>query len=245
MSLAPTKRHIPTSRARELAEFRRTEIRLRRALAREKVRFRHKDELNRQQEVLSEETAHRLLNALQIVVSLLSLQSRASENTEAASQLATAANRVATIGLVHRHLHSLDGVQTVAFKQYLDDLCRDLSLMLSPQQRPEQFIVVEAIELKLLSTIGIPLGYIVNELIMNAAKHGRGRISVSLKPSTGKGYSVSVSNTGPSLSEGFDPTACKGLGMRIIKSFVEQIGGELRFGRGDNGQGARFEVLFS
>jgi two-component sensor histidine kinase len=244
-NLAATKRHISASCARELAELRRAEIRLRRDLGREEVLLQQKEELTRQQEVLSKETPHRLLNALQIVVSLLSLQSRASENAEAAAQLAIAANRVATIGLVHRHLHSLDGVETVAFKQYLDDLCNDLSLMLSPQQPAEQFIVVEAMELKLRSTIGIPLGYIVNELIMNAAKHGRGRISVSLKPSPGKGYSVSVSNDGPSLPKGFDPAACNGLGMRVIKSFVERIGGELRFGRGDNDQGARFEVLFS
>ena len=47
------------------------------------------------------------------------------------------------------------------------------------------------------------------------------------------------------LPEGFDPAACKGLGMRIIRSFVERIGGELRIGRGDKNQGTRFTVLFS
>jgi two-component sensor histidine kinase len=43
---------------------------------------------------------------------------------------------------------------------------------------------------------------------------------------------------------GVDPAAGKGLGMRIIRSLVERIGGELRIGRGDNNQGARFTVLF-
>jgi two-component system, sensor histidine kinase PdtaS len=60
-----------------------------------------------------------------------------------------------------------------------------------------------------------------------------------------KGYALSVSNDGPALPEGFDPAACKGLGMRIIRSFVERIGGELRIGRGDKDQGTRFTVLFS
>jgi two-component system, sensor histidine kinase PdtaS len=46
------------------------------------------------------------------------------------------------------------------------------------------------------------------------------------------------------LPEGFDPGAGKGLGMRIIQSFARQIGGELRFGPGDDGQGARFTVVF-
>jgi two-component sensor histidine kinase len=47
------------------------------------------------------------------------------------------------------------------------------------------------------------------------------------------------------LPEGFDPAARKGLGMKIIQSLVGRIGGELRIGRGDQNQGARFTVLFS
>jgi hypothetical protein len=54
-----------------------------------------------------------------------------------ASQLAVAANRVATIQHVHRRLHRLDGVQSVAFKQYLEDLCRDFSTMLLSKERLE------------------------------------------------------------------------------------------------------------
>ncbi|MGZ5877019.1 MAG: hypothetical protein ACXWKP_33630, partial [Bradyrhizobium sp.] len=65
-----------------------------------------------------------------------------------------------------------------------------------------------------------------------------------IRPSA-DGYALSVSNDGPPLPAGFDPGASKGLGMRIIQSFARQIGGELRIGRGDDGQGARFTVLFS
>jgi two-component sensor histidine kinase len=87
-------------------------------------------------------------------------------------------------------------------------------------------------------------GFIVNELITNAAKYGKGRITIRLERNPGKGYALSVSNDGPSLPEGFDPAAGKGMGMRIIRSFVERIGGELRIGRGDNNQGTGFTVLF-
>jgi two-component system, sensor histidine kinase PdtaS len=55
---------------------------------------------------------------------------------------------------------------------------------------------------------------------------------------------LSVSDDGPGLPEGFDPTGSKGLGMRIIRSFVEQIGGELQIGRSDINQGTKFTVLF-
>ena len=127
---SPERRTV-ASYERELTRHRCTEIRLREALAREEALLRQKDELIQQQEVLSKEFDHRLLNGLQMIVSLLSLQSRASANAEAASQLAIAADRVATIGRIHRRLHSFDGVQTVAFKQYLEDLCRDFSTMLS------------------------------------------------------------------------------------------------------------------
>jgi two-component sensor histidine kinase len=240
----PERRSV-ASYERELTKHRGTEIRLREALAREEALLRQKDELLQQQKVLNEESDHRLLNGLQMIVGLLSLQSRASANAEAASQLAVAANRVATIGRIHQRLHHLDGVQTVAFKQYLEDLCRDFSTMLSSEERPERVIVVEGIEIKLPTVTGVPLGFIVNELITNAAKYGKGRITVRLERNPGEGYALSVADDGPALPEGFDPVACKGLGMRIIRSFVERIGGELRIGRGDKNLGTRFTVLFS
>ena len=230
---------------RRLKAYRRTEIRLREALARDDALLRQKDELIKNQVLLSKESDHRLLNDLQVIVSLLSLQSRASANAEVASQLAAAADRIATIARIHRRLHFGDGVQSVAFKQFLDDLCRDFSTMLSSEQHPDRGVVVEGIEIKLPSITAIPLGFIVNELITNAAKYGKGRITVRLERDPGKGYALSVSNKGLSLPEGFDPAAGKGMGMRIIRSFVERIGGALQIGRGDNNQGTRFTVQFA
>ena len=229
---------------RELIRRRRTELGLREALAREEALLTGKDELIRQQEILSQESDHRLLNGLQMIVSLLSLQGRASDNPEVASQLSAAADRITTIGRIHRRLHSLDGAQTFALKQYLEDLCRDFSMMLS-LERPERNVVVEGIEIELQAVTAIPLGFVANELITNAAKYGTGRITVSLEVNREKGYALSVCNDGSGLPEGFDPANRKGLGMRIIRSLVEQIGGELRIGRGDKDQGTRFTVLFS
>ena len=221
--------------------YRRAEMRLRAALARNKTLLRQKEELIQQQALLSRESDHRLLNDLQMIVSLLSLQSRASENAEVASQLAVAADRIATIGRIHRRLHYCDGVQSVAFKHFLDDLCRDFSTMLAS----ERVIVVDGIKIELPSVTAIPLGFIVNELITNAAKYGEGQIRIRLKRESGKGYALSVSNDGPSLPAGFNLAASTGLGMRIIRSFVERIGGSLLIGRGDNNHGTRFTVQFS
>jgi two-component sensor histidine kinase len=228
-----------------LATCGRLEFELREALAREANLIRQNDLLILTQEELNQEADHRLLNNVQMIVSLLSLQSFSTPSAEAASQLATAANRVATIGRVHTRLHSCDGIQLVPFKKYVEDLCRDVSIMLAPDDHPEQVIDVAGIEIGLPAATAISLGFIVNELITNAAKYGKGGIAVRLEPGADRGYALSVSNDGPALPAGFDPAASKGLGMKIIQSFMQRIDAKLQIDRGDNNRGTRFTVLFS
>ncbi len=235
--------HTIESYERELVRYRSMEIRLRDALAESEARLRQQDELIHRQELLKNESDHRLLNDLQMTISLLSLQSRGSSNAEAAAQLAVAANRVSMIARIHHRLNSHEGVQTIEFKKFLQDFSRDFSAMVSSESYPEQ-IRVEGIEIDLPSATAIPLGFIASELITNAAKYGRSRITVRLEPDPKYGYALSVCNDGPALPDGFDPGASKGLGMKIVQSFTRQIGGELRIGRGEDGQGARFAVLF-
>jgi two-component sensor histidine kinase len=73
----------------------------------------------------------------------------------------------------------------------------------------------------------------------------RGRRISTVSMSHGKGYALSVSDDGPGLPEGFNPTKTNGLGMKLISSLVRQIGGQLQIARGDNGKGTQFTVLFS
>ena len=80
--------------------------------------------------MLAEEFEHRLINSLQVIVSLLSLQSRAAKAPEASEQLMIAAKRVASLGRVHRRLHVLDLQTSVDFKRYLTELCDDLMALL-------------------------------------------------------------------------------------------------------------------
>ena len=229
--------------AAELADYRLTEIQLRKALAKSEALLLQKDELIHRQELLKEESDHRLLNDLQMTISLLSLQSRNSVNPEAASQLAVAANRVSMIARIHHRLNSYKGVRTIEFKKFLEDFCRDFSAMSSSDESPGK-IIVEGIEVNLPATTAVPLGFIASELITNAKKYGKGRIAIGLESDPKHGCALSVANDGLALPEGFDPSESKGLGMRIIQSFVRQIDGELKIGRGDDGLGARFAVLF-
>ncbi len=227
---------------RELIHYKSLEIRLRDALEESEALLRQKDELIRRQELLKKESDHRLLNDLQMTISLLSLQSRGATNPEAATQLAIAANRVSMIARIHHRLNSYEGVQTIEFKKFLQDFGSDFSAMVSSEDSPEQ-IIVEGIEINLPAATAIPLGFIASEMITNAAKYGKSRITIRLAQNPEYGYALSVSNDGPALPNGFDPGASKGLGMKIIQSFTRQIGGELRIGRDDDGQGARFTVL--
>ena len=230
VALQISKSRSVDSYERELAEHRRTEQKLRAALVHEAAS--------------NDESVHRLLNGLQMIGSLLSLQSRASGNAEITSQLAVAANRVGMISRIHRSLASLEGRQTVAFKSYLEELCCDYRTMLSSDERPEE-IIIEGVDIDLPIKTAIPLALIANELITNAAKYGEGRITVTLEKPPAGGCALSVRNDGATLPEGFDPSVAKGLGMKIIRTFVAEIGGQLTFRPPDDGQGACFTVSFS
>ena len=226
----------------ELERHRATEAKLRESVIREGDLLRQKDELIQQKDILSKESEHRLLNGLQLIASLLSVQSRGTNNPEAAAQLTIAANRVATLGRVHRHLHTLDQVESVEFKQYLIKLCHDLADMASGEFS-ERSLSVEGAELKIPTVTAIPLGFIASELITNSLKHATGKITVGLQTMPNSGCALSVSDDGPGLPDAFDPAATKGLGMKLVAALVRQIGGNLQLAKGDHDRGARFTVL--
>jgi hypothetical protein len=91
--------------------------------------------------------------------------------------LTIAANRIALFGRVHRRLRLLDHRDHVEFKQYLEDLCKDLSGLLCEDGAGTD-IVVEGMKVHLPSTFAIPLGLITNELITNSVKYAKGCIIV-------------------------------------------------------------------
>jgi two-component system, sensor histidine kinase PdtaS len=226
---------------KEVERLKQTEAQLRAALAREQVLLDQKDELIRHKDLMSRESDHRLMNGLQMVASLLSLQSGETTNAKVADQLKIAANRVATIGSVHKRLQALDYARSVELKNYLENLCHDLRGILSGEHRN---LAVKGTAVEVPATIGVPVGYIVSELVTNSAKHADGELTIRLGMSAG-GYELSVSDDGPGFPKGFDPTKSKGLGMKIVSSLVNQIGGQAIIGTNPSGRGARFTVRFT
>jgi two-component sensor histidine kinase len=216
---------------------------LRDALAREQALLRRLQSSVADHENLRDESNHRLLNGLQIVVSLLKMQALAA-TPEAGVQLSAAAQRVLAIELIHRRLHINDGTKFVAFKEHLEAFCTDFTGVMSSEVGSAQDILVECDDVSLPTIIAIPLGFIISELITNAIKYSTGRVTVSLKGRPDAICALTVANDGPPLPEGYDPAASKGLGMKIVQSFVRQIQGEFQFGRNTGNQGAQFTVLF-
>jgi len=213
------------------------------SLLREKELLSEMSALSVQQDLMAQEFDHRLGNSLQMIVSLLSLQSLAAPSPEAADQLTIAAGRVAAFGRVHRRLHLLDRQKNVEFKQYLRTLCGDIADLLL-EKHAGRAVVVEGAEITLPSALGIPLGLLVAEAITNSVKHATGDITVRIHAAAPTIW-LSISDEGPGLPADFDPTKQKGLGMKLIQSLTKQIGGTLKFATGDGERGTRLTISFT
>ena len=187
--------------------------------------------------LMAKEIDHLVMNSLQFVSGLLSLQSRSPGAEPAAAHLKMAANRVAAVAQVHRHFYAdvADNVSCIAF---LKRLCDDLAAILDRE------IIVSGDEDMIPATSILAIGLIANELVTNAAKHGAGKIEVAFRSSGDVNHLV-VCDEGRGLVNGFNPQAASaGLGMRVINTLAKQLGGALDASPRSDGEGACFTVRF-
>lgn len=187
--------------------------------------------------LLAKEIDHRVKNNLQFVSGLLRMQSRSADIGEGATHLQSAANRVASIAQVHRHFYA-DADEEVSCTDFLRRLCKDLGSIL------EREIAVVGDEGRVPVNSIQAIGLITNELVTNAAKHGRGKIDVSFRISDNANKLI-VCDEGQGLPGDFDPyAATAGLGMRVITALASQLHGILSAGPREDGEGACFVVEF-
>ena len=187
--------------------------------------------------LMGKEIDHRVMNSLQFVSGMLTMQSRSPEVGDAANHLQQAANRVAAVAQVHRHFYA-DAADEVSCIAYLRRLCGDLATILDRE------IVIDGDEGMVPATSIQPIGLLTNELVTNAAKHGAGKIEVTFRVS-GDVNRLMVCDEGAGLKPGFDPhSATAGLGMRVITTLVRQLHGSLSAGPRATGRGACFSVQF-
>jgi two-component sensor histidine kinase len=188
-----------------------------------------------QANLMAKEIDHRVTNSLQFISGILTMQSR-SLDSETASHLQMAANRVAAVAHVHRNFYTNEADETSCIT-FLRRLCTDLSGILDTQ------IEVTGDEGKVPTTRIQPIGLMLNELVTNAAKHGAGRINVSYTIAGGA-HELSVFDEGIGLAEGFDPDQTAGLGMKVVKGLAKQLGGEITAMPNPAGRGACFKVAY-
>lgn len=188
-------------------------------------------------EILAREIDHRVMNSLQFVSSMLTLQSRLPDLADPAGQLQEAASRVAAVARVHRHFQMDEAAETTSCIAFLRRLCADLCDILG------KAIIVSGDEGHVPTTSIQPIGLIVNELVTNAAKHGEGEIQVIYRI-IGDGHEISVCDEGGGLPEGFDPNESGGLGTRVIITLAKQLGGRIAATASPTGRGSCFTVSF-
>ncbi len=188
------------------------------------------DALAERQRTMFAELQHRVANNMQFVSSLLMLQKRqvAADPASAPAALDEAADRLRTMARIHRRLHDPAAAAT-GFGQHLREICADL---LGATGAGDVAFEVEAPTMDLPVETLITLSLITTEAVTNSLKHawpggGRGTIRIALeRPEPGR-VALSVSDDGCGPPAGHDPAGGDGLGSRIIRSLVQQLGGEL------------------
>ena len=176
-----------------------------------------------QKSTLLREVNHRVKNSLQLVSSLLTLQTMSLPGSTERAHFQDARARIDAIARVHSRLYQTEQFQTIEFGSYLNELCADLSRASGGGTLGE--IEVRADRIDLPIDQAAPLGLIANELITNAIKH-RGHdpanILVELRR-TDHALELVVTDQGPGLPAGFEMRKTRSLGMRLITSLTGQI----------------------
>lgn len=203
-----------------------------------------------QKDVLFGELQHRVKNSLALIASLLSLESSTLPEGQARDALESARSRIGSIAQLYQQLYSSRSISDIRIDGYLKDIARSIVESLA-EDRTGIDIEFETAEVVLDTQRSVSLGLILNELVVNAIKHGcpggRGRIRVVLGQRDGI-LSLSVSDEGPGLPAGFSLPGGGweggSLGFTLIGQLASQLSGSLSLGSGLGGRGAAFTVSF-
>jgi len=199
----------------------------------------------KEKEVLLKEIHHRVKNNMQVVSSLLQLQSRNIQDPETLAIFRDSQNRIRSMALIHEKLYRSQDLARVDFGDYLKDLTGFLIRSYRAQLGPVN-LRLDASDVLLPVDMAVPCGLIVNELVCNALKHafrdGReGEIRVLLHSSPEQRVTLIVGDNGCGFPEGVDFRNTESLGMQLLNTLVEQLDGTVELHRGD---GTEFEIVF-
>lgn len=205
-----------------------------------------------EKEILLKEIHHRVKNNLQVISSLLYLQSVHLKDEEAVNMFKDSQDRIRCMALVHEKLYQSKNLSEIGFKEYVISLIDYLSRSFNKEDLEIKTIVnIEGINLSIDTAISC--GLIINELITNTYKYAfpynwikmKGedficKFEVSLSENNRK-YLLTIKDNGIGLGDKFDINRMESLGLKLVNSLVLQLNGSIDV---KNNDGAQFDISF-
>ncbi|MCU0402467.1 MAG: tetratricopeptide repeat protein [Algoriphagus sp.] len=176
---------------------------------------------NAERELLLKEIHHRVKNNLQIISSLLSMQTRSMKDEKMKDAMKESQSRVKTMALIHEKLYQYENLSKINMQEYM----QQLSEFLTHTYRSDKDIkiTIDAANINLDMDMAIPLGLITNELLSNALKYAfedreYGEITIRFSQKEPGSYTLLVKDTGIGLDKNLDIENTKSLGLKLVKT---------------------------
>lgn len=200
----------------------------------------------REKEILLKEVHHRVKNNMQVISSILNLQSSYVSDEYALGLLKESQNRIKTMAYIHESLYQNKTFATIDFADYISTLSGNIIQSYAVNSdRVKLLLNTEIVMLNL--DVSIPAGLIINELVTNSIKHAfsdgkSGFLSINLKCQNNV-VILTVADNGKGLPEHFDHRNTNSLGLQLVNTLTEQIDGTVEF-KHRNGGGTEVTVTF-
>jgi PAS domain S-box-containing protein len=198
---------------------------------------------NAEKELLLKEIHHRVKNNLQVISSLLNLQSSSFSDPIALEAFQKSKDRIVAMSLIHTKLYESGNLSEIDFEEYLHQLVASIADSYGSHEIEWE---ANAEGIKLGIDVSINLGLIITELASNAFKHAfdkrtEGVVKVEVKSVENGKTLLTVSDNGKGLAENFDISKSSSLGLEIVQSLTEQLEGTLEYA---SENGTRFLIKF-
>src|SRR5690606_5239784 len=193
----------------------------------------------KEKEILLKEVHHRVKNNLQVISSILNLQSSYIEDENTLNILRESQNRIKSMSFIHESLYQTKNFSSINFSDYIVNLTKNLVHSYQITSGNIEFdYEVEKLDLELDQAI--PCGLIVNELVSNSLKYAfpneaKGRLKLKLSEKKDLIY-LGIEDNGIGLPKDFDHENTNTLGLQLVMTLVEQLDGnmELKSQKGTN-----------
>jgi PAS domain S-box-containing protein len=199
-----------------------------------------------EKEVLLKEIHHRVKNNMQVICSLLNLQSASISDPQTLEILQEGQNRVASMALVHEQLYQSEDLARIDFAEYVENLAANLlSSYHVNSDRIALKINVEHIHLSV--DVAIPCGLIINEIVTNSLKYAfplgkSGEICIEFHSDNNNQLLLSLSDNGIGLPPDFDIQNTETLGLKLVTALTGQLSGTIVLNRN---VGTEFKITFT